>query len=288
MGLFIIALGGVGLAGGSVQMVESPMSVATQMVNDVLNPPDNSQELEFCGPVAMFCPFGNGGVGGGSSSGGGGGSLIEILLWAFLTLLTADASSDTQVLPNPQIGPMPYNPDEEYSDEIPLDRILRIPWADFLNPDLDPENEIIYIYRIAERQDARAVALRRPIDYLSGLSFFISTSVIPPEQQGVYIRYRVDVLLANNYQIEYDGGLPVRMISDISLDDIRSLLDENAINHANAMLNGTFPLGHVTVYHNDRSYWRQWYHDEHYAKQFGQVSEQTTSFYALGEIWVDR
>jgi hypothetical protein len=30
---------------------------------------------------------------------------------------------------------MPYNPDEEYSDEIPLDRILRIPWADFMNPE---------------------------------------------------------------------------------------------------------------------------------------------------------
>ncbi|MCL4255801.1 MAG: hypothetical protein KJ043_18740, partial [Anaerolineae bacterium] len=35
MGLFIIALGGVGLAGGSVQVVESPMSVATEMVNDL-------------------------------------------------------------------------------------------------------------------------------------------------------------------------------------------------------------------------------------------------------------
>jgi hypothetical protein len=125
------------------------------MVNDVLNPPDNSQELEFCGPVAMFCPFGNGGVGGGSSSGGGGGSLIEILLWAFLTLLTADASSDTQVLPNPQIGPMPYNPDEEYSDEIPLDRILRIPWADFMNPEQNEpdEPEIIYIYRVMSQKE---------------------------------------------------------------------------------------------------------------------------------------
>jgi hypothetical protein len=95
----------------------------------VLNPPDNSQELEFCGPVAMFCPFGNGGVGGGSSSGGG--SLVEWFLWLFLAIRTAvDVSSDTQVLPNPQIGPMPYNPDDEYLDEIPLESIQ---WIEFLN-----------------------------------------------------------------------------------------------------------------------------------------------------------
>ena len=136
MGLFLIALGGVGLSGGSVQVVESPMSVATEMVNELSDTPDNSQDLEYCGAFAMFCPYGNG-------SGGGGSGLIipirpeDVILLLAALLGISNASADVQALPQPQIGPMPYNPDEEYLDEIPLDRILRIPWADFMNPDLD-------------------------------------------------------------------------------------------------------------------------------------------------------
>jgi hypothetical protein len=142
MGLFIIALGGVGPAGGSVQVVESPMSVATEMVNDVFDTPNNSGGLDFCGVMAIICPVGGaGGIAGEGGGGSGGGSLVEWILLAVAAILTADASSDTQVLPYPQIGPMPYNPDDEYLDEIPLDRILRIPWADFMNPEPPDSDE---------------------------------------------------------------------------------------------------------------------------------------------------
>jgi hypothetical protein len=110
-------------------------------------------------------------------------------------------------------------------------------------PTATPEPD--YIYR---EVDARyinrpevAVALRRPADYVTGLSFWDDSSCIPQERQGIFYRFRVDTLQNSNYTVRKDGGNQVTALPGISINDILDLATEEQVETANRMLSGTFP-----------------------------------------------
>jgi len=120
-------------------------------------------------------------------------------------------------------------------------------------------------------------ALRRPVDYLTGLSFQDNLSDIHAQGQ-IWIRYRVDVLEAAGFTIRRDGSQTETILPGTSLADIQDLIEPGQ----RTTLSARFPPGHVSVWTNQPE-WLQWFRDENAAKQQRQFSAQTQRLFSLGE-----
>jgi hypothetical protein len=138
---------------------------------------------------------------------------------------------------------------------------------EYPSPELTEESnsEPEFIYREGPDK-AKRVRLYREVDWKTGLSF--STFQFPPPNGSII--YSVDKLRANGYIVNFDGSQP-------TLD----LPFFGGGQHFGIPV--TLPVGHVTVYYNDESYWTQWYYDEQLNTNTPNVTPQTLAFYALSE-----
>lgn len=106
--------------------------------------------------------------------------------------------------------------------------------------------EARYIYRIG-KQKPKSVALRRPDDWITGLSF---TSLKPAQ---TYLTYNVQKLRNAGYVVRFDQ--PGALVLDVhtGLKPASGLLGLNR---------ATFGLNHVSVYLVDLVRWDRWFEAE--------------------------
>jgi len=145
------------------------------------------------------------------------------------------------------------------------------------------------IYRLVEPGDlpnpTRAAALRAPLDYITGFSFFDSVGPYrgTPNDTGTYLKCNPDTLRTNGFAVQRDTGIVVQ-IPSVSLADIAGLYTPTQEQRIQRILGGGLQQGHYSVYTTNTPYWTNWFKDEYAAKQNGNVSPQTTRFFNLCQV----
>jgi hypothetical protein len=128
---------------------------------------------------------------------------------------------------------------------------------------IEEDQKGLFVYRQGEDKP-KTVALRREIDWQTGLSFQYKK---PPSP---YIKFRVLTLLVAGYIVRPD--VPGTAVTDVH--DGRPIQPSR-----------TYGPDHVTVYLPDMSRWDAWYEAEQKLKGVpGGASAETLALYALREI----
>jgi RHS repeat-associated protein len=118
--------------------------------------------------------------------------------------------------------------------------------------------ELWYGYR------AKSVALRREIDWRSGLSF---STIHPTAKESV--AFKVTTLMAAGYNVLFDGDGPV-----LDVVDGGPLKGYDGKTHHSH---------HVTIWHSDAVTWRKTFEEDQRGSSSGNVSAQTQSLWDLRE-----
>jgi hypothetical protein len=141
------------------------------------------------------------------------------------------------------------------------------------DPD-DDEDEPELIYRVAPRP-VKDLSIHLPRNWLTGLSF----QVQEPPATARYVTFRVSVLRANGFVVQFDGNTISRNIwtgepyIDPYNEDMG--LDPNAVT--------IYPVGHVTVYHSSKQYWDAWHEADVANLNTQNISPQLAWFASLRE-----
>ncbi|HEY7416579.1 MAG TPA: hypothetical protein VH593_15415, partial [Ktedonobacteraceae bacterium] len=129
----------------------------------------------------------------------------------------------------------------------------------------DESNKDVYVYRKGPKK-AKTVALNRFVDFVSGLSFFLTPQVDGKVKKN--LRYKVKDLIGAGYAVRLDpGGSP---ITDIrtgkyppDANDYPSTSYPEAKDNSRIFQPDTFQNnGHVTVWVPFIPVWDVWYYDE--------------------------
>jgi hypothetical protein len=112
-----------------------------------------------------------------------------------------------------------------------------------------------FIYRLGSR--IRDLALTRPADYVTGLSFYD----VPFGKQ--YLKLSVAILEENGFIVRTDAD---ELMADV-------FTNEPYI-EPNSGMQLTFPEGHVSVWHPDKEYWAAWYKADTANKGNQNISKQ--------------
>ncbi len=131
-----------------------------------------------------------------------------------------------------------------------------------------PLSNIQSIYREADDPaKPKSVALRRELDWVSGLSF---STTIPVRKS--YVTYDVQTLLANGYTVRFDSGYAITDLHTGQPPDPQKY----------PTLQRVFGKNHVSVYLPDMTEWDEWYQAEQMTKaQQGGVSIETLRLWDL-------
>lgn len=131
-----------------------------------------------------------------------------------------------------------------------------------------PLSNIQSIYREADDPaKPKSVALRRELDWISGLSF---STIVPVRKP--YVIYDVQTLRANGYAVRFDGGQAITDLHTRQPPDPQKY----------PTLQRVFGKNHVSVYLPDMAEWDKWYQAEQMTKaQQGGVSIETLRLWGL-------
>jgi len=121
------------------------------------------------------------------------------------------------------------------------------------------------IYREGKNK-AKTLRLYRQKDWESGLSF----SIIQPSE---YIKFSAAKLSANGYVVRYDK------LNSI----VYNVFTGNPVIGSDGQPETFDKIGHVTVYHQNKAYWDDWYTQEQQYTGTPNFSQQTQSLYDLRE-----
>jgi hypothetical protein len=148
-----------------------------------------------------------------------------------------------------------------------LNRFLRRISRGFRQTAQDSEQGAVpkFIYRVVSTHTAKGVSIHSPGNFQTGLSF---TELKP--QLGEFVAYRVNVLVANGYRIKRDGAQTA----------INMWTGETYI-EPNSGLTVPLPSHHVSVWHSDYGYWREWHEADLANIGTSDVSWQQFTFFEL-------
>lgn len=169
------------------------------------------------------------------------------------------AEEEEQTLPAP---PLPTPEPENNPEQKPGPQRQPNPLPD-LEKTRDPGKN--YIYRKADRpNNPKSVAIKRPIDWQSGLSFSSRDPLVPS------VKYFVPTLIAAGFIVRYDEGMPI-----LGLFDNMPIKGHEGQN---------FGKHHVSVYLPNQSDWDAWYEADKKTAGTSNASLQTLYLFNLREI----
>ncbi len=179
---------------------------------------------------------------------------------ALLVVMTFLSVTDTYQRPHTRGVPRPQTPPTVVPGRGPASIPPPPPVAHS-----DDEDES-FIYRSGGHR-VKAVALHRPQDWETGLSFSASCPA-----GETCTKFRTSTLQAHGYIVRPDGGTPVtKLWTGVPVLDPETGRQR------------MFGTGHVTVYHSDREYWNQWHEADKANAGTAENSWQVQALYALRE-----